>query len=109
MFNKNTYIKIEFLPDGKFLLKSNIKKDTNPEPIYEFINGLLTRDLLEEFMKSLYENSKKYKSEEVVSNICEEVLNVQKNIQLRPIVSGRNPVIKPTNVMKQFSQGIENE
>lgn len=100
MFKKHTYLKIEFLPDGRFLIKSNLNKKTNASAIADFINGLLTREYLEGLLESILAYGKKNSAQNISEEVCNRVMLVQKDIRLVPVNKGRNPLVKPTEVMR---------
>jgi hypothetical protein len=102
MFNKNTFLKVEILPDGKLVFSGKFNKKTNAAAVSDLINSLVTRDHLKEYLHYIYEACKKSGVEEIGEEICERILVFQKDIQVKFISSGRNPIIKPSQVMKQY-------
>lgn len=106
MFNSNTYLKIEFLPDGRPVFTSRFNKKTNAAVVADFINSFITRQDLQEWLENIYEVCKSKGIEDIGEEICERVLIYQNGVQVRPAPrSGRNPIIKPSQVMKQFIHG----
>lgn len=110
MFSKkNSFIKIEFLPEGKPLLTANINDNTDPELVSDFINRLITREYLEVLLDVVLESSKKNKAISVGEEICENVLSVQKDFQITPVCKfTRNPIIRPSQVMAEL-EGRQND
>lgn len=107
MFKSNPYLKIEFLPDGKKLITAKITKNTDPQSVSDFINGLIVRDSLDCILDVIVESSNKAKVPSIGSYIYNSIVSFQKNIHIKYWVPGnRNPVIKPSHVMKM---GEENE
>lgn len=102
-------MKIEFLPDDKFLLKTNIDKDADTRPVSDFISGLLTRELIDDFMEALYDSITKNNAEPIANNICANIITTIKDTRLIPNLYGRNSLVRPSDVMKQFTSGDSNE
>lgn len=101
MFNKNTKITFEILPDGKVLIETYLSKDVNPDRFSSMINNLLCRNYLQEMILSI--NKAAAGKSDLVDKICGNVYEVQKNIDLTPkVITKRNPLIKPDEVFKAY-------
>ena len=110
MFKKKSFIKIEFLPEGKPLVSAHIDGNTNAELVADFINKLIVREYLDPVLEVILRDSKKNKAIEVGEEICENVLSIQRDIEIRPIPrTRRTPIISPSDVMKQFERDESHE
>lgn len=103
MFKKKTYIKVEFLKD-KPVITANIHQDTEPEMVADFVNNLISRNYLEYLLKAIMESSKKNKAVFTGREICEDIVSYNNGIEIKPIVYGRNPIVKPSEVMKVYDE-----
>lgn len=107
MFNKNSFIKLEVLPDGHHLITTNINKNTNTESFVELINNFLSREYLDAMLDLIMEKANKNKCLSIGKEICHEVVYVQNQLEIKPIhTCKRNPIIRPSQVIKDE---IDNE
>lgn len=110
MFKKKSYLKIEILPDGKPFLEVNIDKNTNVKLFSKFVNGFIVRQYLDYLLESIIESAKKNQAQDIGEEICNNIIEFQSNIQIKTVNKNRrNPIIKPSQTMSQFSHGEDNE